>query len=147
MILCAVDFSPASELALELAADLARRHRCQLTVAHVHEPPATSATDLLVALPDAFEQAARETERELDRCRLRAEQLADRPARAALLHGAPAEALVRWAREHPCDVVVLATHGRTGLRRAVLGSVAEKVVRTAPCSVLVARPPAAPRGD
>jgi universal stress protein A len=146
MILCAVDFTPASQQALELAADLARRHSSQLTVAHVYEAPAASAGDVLVAPPEMFSEAVRETERELERCRARAQELSDRPTRAALLKGAPAEAIVQWAREHPCDLVVVATHGRSGLKRVVLGSVAEKVVRTAPCSVLVARQPS-PSGD
>jgi nucleotide-binding universal stress UspA family protein len=140
MILCGVDFSPASECALELAADLARRHRCQLTVAHVQEPPTAVAADMLVSPPELFDEAVRQSERELERCRVRAQELSDRPARSAMLMGPPADALVAWAREHPCDVVVVATHGRGGLKRLVLGSVAEKVARHAPCSVVVARP-------
>lgn len=146
MILCAVDFTTTSQRALELAADVARRHRSQLTIAHVYEAPAVSAADVLVAPPELLSEAVRETERELERCRARAQELSDRPTRAALLKGAPAEAIVQWAREHPCDLIVVATHGRSGLKRMVLGSVAEKVVRTAPCSVLVARQPL-PSGD
>jgi len=146
MILCAVDFSPASHCALELAAVLARRHRCQLTITHVYEASA-AATDMLVAPPELFEQAVRETERELDRFRAQAEALTDRPIRTALLKGKPADAVVHWAREHPCDLIVLATHGRGGLKRLMLGSVAERVVRTAPCSVMVARPSDASSGD
>ena len=147
MILCAVDFSPASQAPLELAADLARRHRCQLSVAHVFEPPTATATDLLVSPPELFDAAVCDTERELERCRARAQELSDRPIRSVLLKGAPAEALVEWAREHPCDLIVLGTHGRNGLERFVLGSVAEKVVRTASCSVMVARPLATSTGD
>ncbi|GEJ55990.1 universal stress protein [Anaeromyxobacter diazotrophicus] len=139
MILCGVDFSPASQHALELAMDLTRRHRCQLTIAHVYEPPTASATDVLVAPPELFDQAVREAERELERLRAQAAAATDRPVRSEILMGRPAETLVQWAREHPCDLIVVATHGRSGLKRLVLGSVAEKVVRAAPCSVLVAR--------
>lgn len=147
MILCAVDFSEASECALELAVDLARRHRAQLTVAHVHELPPAAANEVLVSPPELFEEAIRVAERELERTRARAQRLTESPVRAALLHGPPAEALVTWGREHPCDVIVVGTHGRSGLKRMVLGSVAEKVVRTAPCTVVVARPCPAERGD
>jgi nucleotide-binding universal stress UspA family protein len=148
MILCGVDFSSPSEHALELAADLARRHACPLTVAHVHVPPTLLTGDAAVAAhPELFEQAEHEAERELERCRLQAQQLLDSPVRAEMLRGAPAEALVAWAHQHPCDVIVVATQGRTGLGRLLLGSVAEKVVRTAPCSVLVARATAASGDD
>jgi len=148
MILCCVDFSSPSEHALELAADLARRHVCPLTVAHVYEPPAVlSGEAALAAHAELFEQAEREAERELERCRLRAQQLVDSPVRAEMLRGGPAQTLVAWAREHSCDVIVVATQGRTGLGRLLLGSVAEKVVRTAPCSVLVARARAASGDD
>ena len=148
MILCGVDFSSPSEHALEFAADLARRHVCPLTVAHVYEPPTLLTGDAAVAThPELFEQAEREAESELERRRLQAQQLLDSPVRAEMLRGAPAEALVAWARQHPCDVIVIATHGRTGLGRLLLGSVAEKVVRTAPCSVLVARATAASVDD
>jgi nucleotide-binding universal stress UspA family protein len=57
-----------------------------------------------------------------------------------LLSGHPADEIVGLARARGCDLLVLATHGRTGFRRAVLGSVAEHVVRNAPCPVLVFRP-------
>ena len=145
MILCAVDFSPASHFALELAADLARRHRCQLTVAHVYEMPA--ATSEMLVSPPELEESARQAQRELERFRAQAAALTDRPIRTALLEGKPADELVRWAREHPCELIVVATHGRSGLKHLMLGSVAEKVVRTAPCSVMVARPSDASSGD
>ena len=56
-----------------------------------------------------------------------------------LLREPPTPGLVHWLETHPCDLAVLGSHGRKGFRRAVLGSVAEAVVRRAPCSVLVAR--------
>ena len=55
---------------------------------------------------------------------------------AALERGSPAERIVRYARAHGIGLIVLSTHGRTGFTRALLGSVAERVVRTAPCPVL-----------
>ena len=60
--------------------------------------------------------------------------------RYAAAHGAPAHEIAAHAAAHHVDAIVLGTHGRTGLRRMVLGSVAETVVRTAPCSVLTVKP-------
>ena len=57
----------------------------------------------------------------------------------ALAVGRPAEAVVRFAQEHHVDLIVMATHGRTGLKHVLLGSVAEKVVQLAPCPVLTVR--------
>jgi nucleotide-binding universal stress UspA family protein len=57
----------------------------------------------------------------------------------ALAVGRPAEAIVRFAQEHHVDLIVMATHGRTGLKHVLLGSVAEKVVQLAPCPVLTVR--------
>jgi nucleotide-binding universal stress UspA family protein len=59
--------------------------------------------------------------------------------RAHARSGAPAAEIVRFAAEREADLIVVGTHGRTGLKRLVLGSVAEEVVRTAPCAVFVAR--------
>jgi nucleotide-binding universal stress UspA family protein len=56
--------------------------------------------------------------------------------RRALEEGDPAEQILRFAKSHPCDLIVIGTHGRSGINRAVLGSVAERVVRLAPCPVV-----------
>ena len=133
----AVDLSEPSREALDQAAELAGVLGADLTVVHVLAPPPSSATDLLVA-PGGAEGEAREVEEALEAWRAVAEARAGRPVRARLLVGAPAKELVRLAREEGCDLVVVGTHGRTGLRRAVLGSVAAAVVREAPCAVLVA---------
>jgi nucleotide-binding universal stress UspA family protein len=63
-------------------------------------------------------------------------------AATVLLDGRPAAATVGFARDEAVDLLVVGSHGRTGLRRPVAGSVAEEVVRTAPCAVLVVRPAA-----
>ena len=67
------------------------------------------------------------------------------PVGGRVLPGEPAAEITRLAREEGFDVVVLATHGRHGLKRLLMGSVAERVVREAPCSVVVARPSTAAR--
>ncbi len=75
-----------------------------------------------------------------------AERLAGGPVRAILESGSPAEQIVHAARSGRFDLVVTGTQTRHGLGRLLLGSVAERVVREAPCAVLVARPPP-DRGD
>ena len=138
-IICAIDFSESSRLALEQAAELAGRSGAELTLAHVHVSPSHAAADVLVAAPEAAAVAAHELELLLAAWRADAERLSGRPVRVALLSGDPAEQLVKLARESQCDLTVVGTHGRRGLRRLVLGSVAEQVVRTAPCPVLAVR--------
>jgi nucleotide-binding universal stress UspA family protein len=66
------------------------------------------------------------------------------PVECLLGEGSPAEAILRAARERQCDLIVMGTHGRTALGRALMGSVAEEVVRKAPCPVLTVKVPAHP---
>ena len=80
-----------------------------------------------------------------------AAQLAARAAAAGrkdlpseVLTGSPARTIVDAARQHQCDLIVMGTHGRHGMAHLLLGSVAERVVRTAACPVLVVRRPSAP---
>jgi nucleotide-binding universal stress UspA family protein len=133
----AVDLSEPSREALDQAAELTGALGAELTVAHVVAPPPASAADLLVAPAGAAEEEAREVGAALEAWRAVAEARAGRPVRARLLAGEPAKEIVRLAREEGCDLVVVGTHGRTGLRRALMGSVAAAVVREAPCAVLV----------
>jgi universal stress protein A len=129
---CAVDLSEASRLAMREAADLARRGGGALTLVHVHQPPAAVA-------PAAFEEAEDRAERLVEAWREEAERLAGRTVRAVLLVGDPAPELLRWIDERRPDVLVTGSHGRTGLARLMLGSVAERLVRHASCPVLVVR--------
>lgn len=138
-IVCAVDFSESSRTTLEHAADLARRFGARLTLVHVWrgampvvERPAS---------PSPAGDLESELERKLDSWRAEAERLAGREVHAALLGGAPAAEVARFAAEGKADLVVVGARRRKGLERAVLGSVAEGIVRHAPCAVLVARPP------
>ncbi len=146
-ICCAVDFSESSRFALLEAADLARRHEADLTLLHVFEPPAALAGDTLVAPPELFEASAVEMDRKLEGWRAEAERVAGRRVFSMVRTGNPASEIVHFARERFVDLVVMGTHGRTGIRHLVLGSVAERVVRQADCSVLVARRTAAVEAD
>jgi nucleotide-binding universal stress UspA family protein len=137
-ICCAVDFGDASRVALDRAADLARRLDAELTLLHVVVPlPAVADATVLVSSQELDAAQAREDEAELARWAASAERALGRAVRTRVLAGDAAAVLVRHAREEGCDLLVLGTHGRGGLPRLVLGSVAERVVRQAPCPVLV----------
>jgi nucleotide-binding universal stress UspA family protein len=142
-ILCPTDFSEFSRRALEHATALALRHGAELAVVHVYPFMMVMATDapyFPAGLP--LDPATRT--RLLSDLETEAE-----PARAAglkpqllLLEGDPAEEILRQARKAAADVVVMGTHGRRGLDRLMLGSVARRVVQRAGCAVLtIPRPP------
>lgn len=135
---CAVDFADPARLALEEAAQQARRTGAELVLLHVLVPPADVA-DVVASPADVARRAADEAERTLAGWRAEAEELLARPVGSTVLVGDPAAEILRWANEHCPDLLVLGTHGRAGLRRFILGSVAERVLREAPCPVLVAR--------
>ncbi len=137
-ICCAVDFSDPSRSALKEATDLARRFRAGLTVIHVHEEPGLVSTALDSA-PEPFRRAAAALEPELAAWRAEAQLAATHPVRSAMLVGAPAAEILRFVARGSFDLLVVATHGRTGLKHLALGSVAERVVREALCPVLVVR--------
>ena len=140
-ILCAIDFSPPSRVALLQAAELAALHGAELSLLHVREIPNVRAQlGMMPSPPEAYDLLLNESWNQLQRAGTEAEAIARAKVALELVEGTPVDEIVRSARDREVDVVVLGTHGRTGVRRAVLGSVAERVVRHAPCSVLVVRP-------
>jgi nucleotide-binding universal stress UspA family protein len=128
-ILVAVDFSEASESALDLAWELTERLRASLTILHV-----------LQSLPDRSRlELEIDARAELERLR---EPLgrADFQVELIVLSGdRPAETISAWARANGADLIIVGTRGRSGIGRAVMGSVAESIVREGPCPVLVTR--------
>jgi nucleotide-binding universal stress UspA family protein len=135
-ICCAVDFSAPSRLALEAAAGLARGLGVGLALVHVAEGSAPGPGAIFSrARPGAEDAAAAE----LAAWRAEAERLCGAPVSSVLLRGEAAASIVGFARDERVDLLVVSSHGRTGLRRLLVGSVAEAVLRTAPCSVLVVR--------
>ncbi len=139
-IVCAVDFSDSSRSALESAADIARRLGAKLTLLHVWRgPPASAGRASATVPPAASRDMEGELVRELEGWRREAERIAGCQVEVAVCTGTPAAEVPRFAAEHHADLVVVGTHGRTGIERALLGSVAEAIVRHSPCSVLVAR--------
>lgn len=138
-ILCPVDFSSSSREALRLAAELARDSPALLVLAHVWEPPRWSTGEIPLA-PSVTQDMVDAEEAELARWKAEAEKLGAKEIAVQLLSGVPWDEIVTLAKTDPAiDLVVMGTHGRTGIKHVLLGSVAEKVVRHAPCPVLVVR--------
>lgn len=137
-IVCAVDFSESSRPALESAADLARRLEAGLTLLHVWKGPRGGGRAAMAPAAEPRDVEA-DLARELEGWKREAERIAGREVRTAVRTGVPAAEVARFATERKADLVVVGTRGRTGIERAVLGSVAEAIVRHSPCAVLVAR--------
>jgi nucleotide-binding universal stress UspA family protein len=143
-ICCPVDFSDASRAAMEVAADLARRFGAELVLFHAYPVPGYTFPDgSVVASPKMLQDLADGAERHLQSWRLEAEPIAARPVRIVKVAGEPASEIVAFARDERIDLLVLGTHGRSGLEHALMGSIAERVVRRARCPVLTVRPPRA----
>jgi nucleotide-binding universal stress UspA family protein len=140
-ICCGVDFSDASRAAMETAADLARRMGAELVLLHAYPIPGFTFPDgSVVASPAMMQELAEGAERHLQAWRRDAEALGISGVKAEKAVGEPAREIVEYARGHAVDLLVLGTHGRSALEHALLGSVAERVVRKAPCAVLTVRP-------
>lgn len=141
-ICCAMDFAEPSRLALVEAADAAKRSGGELTIVHAWVPP-YAALGAMSEVPaggaSLIEEVRSDLSGQLEAARNEAERITGTPVSARLLEGEPGGEVPRFARETGQDLIVVATHGRTGLKRLMLGSVAEKIVREAPCSVLVVR--------
>jgi len=137
-VMYATDFSPASLAALPHALDLARLTGAELRIVHVLTAPRVLYIEGGYVPQEIWDQSRADAERELDRLIARAVDAGVR-ATASALDGEPADAIVRAAEDGKADVLVLGTHGRGGVARLVLGSVAARVVATAPCPVLTVR--------
>jgi nucleotide-binding universal stress UspA family protein len=136
-ILVATDFSPHADAALDLALEIARPLGAAMTLLNVWQLP-ISAFPNGIAFPPAPE-IEREIVDSVTRALARTkERVAQRGVTVETQHacGEAPQEIVRYAREHGFDLIVIGTHGRRGFRRLVLGSVAELVVRTAEVPVL-----------
>lgn len=134
-ILVTTDFSPASRVAVRYARALAQVRNAGLTVLNIIEP-----FHVDWKLDTSGRQRDDRAEAAHAMAALAAAELCRLPnARTELRAGQPAEAIAEFARVMQADLLVIATHGRTGLARVLMGSVAEHVVRNAPCPVLVVR--------
>ena len=139
-ILVPTDFSGDADHALEHAVGLARQFQAALTLLHVvylYLPASAEA-----GFPAYMARLRREADQQMEGPRSRVED-AGVPFEALTEVGVPAERIVELAGDRHADLIVMGTQGRTGLPHLLLGSVAERVVRLAPCPVLVTRAGAA----
>ncbi len=140
-ILHASDFSPASRPAFRRALDLARANRATLTLVHVYSTfiPVTGEGYVGGQVYDKMLTDIRtDAQRRLGRLVAEARKKGVR-AKGLALEGIPHDRIVRAARSTRADLIVLGTHGRTGLNRFFLGSIAARVLTLAPCPVLTVR--------
>jgi nucleotide-binding universal stress UspA family protein len=142
-ILVPVDFSQHSQTALAFAAALAERFGAELVLLHVVQDLALflpeADTGMPVVMPPT-EQMTAAVREGLTRF-LRDNRLEGRKVCEEVREGPPHAEIVAYAAENAIDLIVMGTHGRTGLSHMLLGSVTERVVRTAPCPVLTVRHP------
>jgi nucleotide-binding universal stress UspA family protein len=132
-ILVPTDFSPTSEAALHYAAEMALTLGARLYLMHV---PGKTGEHFEANFPHGqFEAAARKGLSSF----LTTEEIARLRPEYAVRVGVPAEEIVRYADACDVDLIIMGTHGRTGIAHALMGSVAEQVVRVAPCPVLLVR--------
>lgn len=138
-ILVPIDFSEASEMALGYALKMAQACGADLALVHVMEPATTP--NFAKDFPLAQENEAKKEE-----CRRELELLAERAGvppnmleRVVVRYGRAFNEIVSAARTLKSDLIVVATHGRTGLKHVLMGSTSERVVQHAPCPVLVVR--------
>jgi nucleotide-binding universal stress UspA family protein len=140
-ILHATDFSKASARALQEAVKLARENSARLLVVHVIEPTPYVAggefggAEIYMKLEDAMKRNAQSS---MSRLMQRLKKLKIK-AESLLLRGSAHEQIVKAAKSRKADIVVIGTHGRTGLSKLFLGSVAGKVVSLATCPVMTVR--------
>jgi nucleotide-binding universal stress UspA family protein len=142
-ILLPTDFSDCATYALSFATSLARRFDASVICVHVVEPmvPAVGYTGLTEPLPmvDINEQLEDSAKRELPKI-ANCEECVGLAIEEVVVHGDAASEIVRVAKERNVDLIVISSHGRTGLGRMLFGSTAESVVRHATCPVLVVKP-------
>ena len=136
-LLVAVDDAPISAHAADIAAELAQLAGAELAFIHVIDAELVNAADTGIQ-PDVFVASAKEDARNL------IEDFRKRlPQKMAALDfvpiGTPLTEIVNAAKDWPADLIVIGSHGRGGIKRVLLGSVAEGVMRNAPCPVLVVR--------
>lgn len=139
-ILCPVDFSPFSKAALEEATALAAGMGSELRILHAYQNPAfvLPMSGYVGPTADMVARTRQQLGHELEAMSQDARNKGVK-VETMVIEGVPYVAIVDNAKEWSADLIVMGTHGRTGLSHALTGSVTERVVRLAPCPVLVAR--------
>ena len=132
-ILVPTDFSHTGDTALEYAASLAKEQGARLLIVHVQELPRVYAGDMYYGIAEPSSEELMSMLRDVKPADHRVS------VEYRLLSGDPAEAVVRLSDEEDVDMIVVGSHGRTGFSRALMGSVAESIVRKAHCPVVVCK--------
>ena len=139
-ILVTTDFSDFSTAAIEYASSLALLYGAKIHLVHVIEPgPVVGVPNVELntsALMTGLEANAQEEMRKFVYWKLKNNTNLEQ----VILHGEPHRELVKYAQEHEIDLIVIASHGRTGLAHMLMGSVAERIVRLSPVPVLAVKP-------
>lgn len=139
-ILVATDFSDHAREAVQYAADLARRYEGSLLLIHVYQPVNYALPDgYMLYTPTQMTSMMEEFEQQLTRSKEEALAAGAPRVETSLPIGAAAFEIVEAARAADCDLIVMGTHGRTGLSHMLIGSTAERVVRAATCPVLTVK--------
>jgi nucleotide-binding universal stress UspA family protein len=136
-ILVPTDFGASSALAGDAAAVIAHKFGATMTLLHVYEPPVAYDTGFHYPMPpisDFLSMLAKTLEDELDRLKAQCPS-----AQSTLEMGTPWERILTTAKECSADLIIMGTHGRRGLSRVLLGSVAEKIVRLSNIPVMTFR--------
>jgi nucleotide-binding universal stress UspA family protein len=141
-ILVPVDFSPHAEHAFTYATTLAERFGAKLALLYVVDDSFVTggwSSEIYVSnVPELMENLIADADRRLATLKASAAALG-LTAETAVIRGRPAPAIVEHAKNGGFDLIVMGTHGRTGVSHVVMGSVAERVLRKAPCPVLTVR--------
>jgi nucleotide-binding universal stress UspA family protein len=145
-VLVPIDFSEPGQKALQEGAGLAARFNAELHLLHVVEDSSPATSEIALASPvfrSYIQELTSAGERQVDELKIPGSP-ASRTVRKKVVVGAPISRITAYATEEQIDLIVMGTHGRTGASHWLLGSVAERVVRSAPCPVMVCRrtPPA-----
>lgn len=146
-ILFPTDFSPCAESAMEYAGDLANHYQAELVLLHVVYDPSLEVPEfgMGLAFPGFIEEIPKHRREAMSAAKESLIKLSDRlPAGLVSVEyhvqfGQPFLEILKFSNEHSIDLIVVGTHGRTGLSHVLLGSVAERVIQKANCPVLTVR--------
>ncbi|MCG3116971.1 MAG: universal stress protein [Candidatus Manganitrophus sp. SA1] len=141
-LLVATDFSACSKEALDHAIQLALRMNGRMTLLHIFESPFFyPAETSLGSYPEVYQWLQDFKQEELKKLHILTDEIRkkDLPVEPIFKEGVPSVEIIQTAKEVGADLIVMGTHGRKGLSHVVMGSVAERVAREAPCPVFIVR--------
>jgi len=141
-VLVATDFSEFGDLALKYGCEFAQGFSAELHLIHAVEPPTAAYSEFglgYIGLEEVEATLVKESRVRLDRLP-EVDQAARLTVVREVLLGTPFREIIKYARDHEIDLIVVGTHGRGAIAHMLMGSTAERIVRHAPCPVLTVRP-------